>query len=159
MGHLLTPIINARPRLMKSLGGFQRKRCRPRYRLIRRATTHRIVEVMNRRDGCALEAQHELSNKEIEMSEATALGTHRNELSSDIEALKSDMASLRKDFSGIASNLGQQAKERAAAVKETVQDSVQTSISSAESCVQRRPLTSVVVAFGVGVIVSKLLKR
>jgi ElaB/YqjD/DUF883 family membrane-anchored ribosome-binding protein len=70
------------------------------------------------------------------MAVAMATGTHRNDLSSDIDALKSDLASLRNDFSGIASTLGHQAKERAAAVRDSVQDSVQDSITSAESCVR-----------------------
>ncbi len=93
------------------------------------------------------------------MSEAMTTGVHRNDLSSDIDALKGDLASLRDDFAGIASTLGTQAKERATAVRDTVQDSVQNSISSAETCVRDRPLTSVLVAFGVGVLVSKLLSK
>ena len=93
------------------------------------------------------------------MSDTMTTGASRNDLSSDMNALKKDLAALRDDLAGMATSLGKEAKHRAAAARDSVQESVQSSLSSAETCVRERPLTSVLVAFGAGVLISKLLSK
>lgn len=93
------------------------------------------------------------------MSDTMAAGASRNDLSSDLNALKKDLASLRDDLASMASTIGHEAKNRAVAARDSVQESVQSSLSSAENCVRERPLTSVLVAFGAGVLIAKLLSK
>lgn len=93
------------------------------------------------------------------MSDTMTASTSRNDLSADLNALKKDLASLRDDLTGMASTIGHEAKNRAAAARDSVQDSVKSSVSSAETCVRERPLSSVLVAFGAGVLISKLLSK
>lgn len=89
----------------------------------------------------------------------TMTGSIRNEFSRDVEALKKDLANLKGDFANLANHFGVHAKERATAARDSVQESFKSSVSSAESCVRERPITSVLVAFGVGIVAAKLLAR
>ncbi|MCB9849880.1 MAG: hypothetical protein H6817_04170 [Phycisphaerales bacterium] len=93
------------------------------------------------------------------MSDTMTTTAAKNDLASDLNALKKDLANLRSDFAGIAGGIGHRAKDRAVELGDSVQSAVKSSLSEAESRVQERPLTSVLVAFGAGVLVAKLLGK
>ncbi|WP_276955846.1 DUF883 family protein [Allomeiothermus silvanus] len=95
----------------------------------------------------------------------------------DMQALKDDLRSLRADVSSLMESLkgaaSSKAKELGSTLKETsgqlgtqVKDALGTArekggqvASDLEARIQERPLMSVLVAFGVGLVLSRILSR
>jgi ElaB/YqjD/DUF883 family membrane-anchored ribosome-binding protein len=93
------------------------------------------------------------------MARGTDLETNKADLSDDVIALKRDLANLRGDISKMASSLGGKAKDQVVAVRDSVQDSLKSSMSATEKCIQERPLTSVLVALGAGLLIGKIFSK
>lgn len=95
-----------------------------------------------------------------------AAGTYEDE----IKVLKDDLAGLRKDMQTLVKTVGDDAKARG---RETVNKAKaeathyadeamsrgREGFAAIESQIEERPFTSVLMAFGIGLVVGKLLDR
>lgn len=95
----------------------------------------------------------------------------------DIAALKNDLAALRKDVGALAKTLGEQAsatsddkmaqlKERVAALRSELEGAAKTArargaegVASVERHIEEKPLQSMLIALGAGLLIGKLLDR
>lgn len=75
----------------------------------------------------------------------------------ELATLKEDMRRLKEDMKLMASNTGDRARLQARELRDNVQESVESSLRDAEHYVETRPLTSVLVALGVGIVLGKIL--
>lgn len=91
-------------------------------------------------------------------------------LKQDIEQLRSDLASLTKHIKGLGQNAVAQARSAGAdrvdelrgELERTVDQLRQqgeASVAKVESVIQERPLLSLLAAFGVGMLMTRLLER
>jgi ElaB/YqjD/DUF883 family membrane-anchored ribosome-binding protein len=95
-----------------------------------------------------------------------AAGTYDDE----IKALKDDLAGLRKDMQTLVKTVGEDAKSRG---RETMNKAKaeaghyadeavargREGVAAIESHIEDRPFTSVLIAFGIGLVLGKLLDR
>ncbi|EKV30527.1 hypothetical protein C882_4486 [Caenispirillum salinarum AK4] len=104
-------------------------------------------------------------------------GTARARAESDVDRLKSDMDALRKDFAALTESLkdvstarGRSYAERARATADDYQHRAQATaeeyqararagLEQAQATIEERPMTSVLVAFGIGLLLGKILDR
>lgn len=95
----------------------------------------------------------------------------------DIEALKNDLAALRKDISALAKTVGDQAsttsddtmdmlKEKIAALRTEIEGAAKSvrargaeGVASVERHIEEKPLQSMLIALGAGLLIGKLLDR
>lgn len=95
----------------------------------------------------------------------------------DIEALKKDLAALRKDIGALAKTVGDQAsassddtmdmlKEKIAALRTEIEGAARTArargaegVASVERHIEEKPLQSMLIALGAGLLIGKLLDR
>ena len=82
-----------------------------------------------------------------------------DKLGHDVDVLKSDLAKVQKDISQIASKLMNRGVAGAEGVKETVQETVEDGIEKMQGYIENRPVTSVLVALGVGMLAGMLFCR
>lgn len=81
------------------------------------------------------------------------------ELGEELEVLKSDLTQLRSDIRGLSESLMGTAKTRARDIKDQAGEHVEHSVASVEQYIEAKPLTSVLVAFGIGIVLGKLFDR
>jgi len=86
------------------------------------------------------------------------------DLAADIDKLKQDLDALRRDVAAIASgitNLGAAKSDDAFARAEEIGERARASLAAAEELlgreIEERPIASLIVAFGVGFLIGKLL--
>ncbi|WGF89394.1 DUF883 family protein [Marinivivus vitaminiproducens] len=100
----------------------------------------------------------------------TALKQDVDQIRNDIEALRNDLAQLLKTTKAAAASRASGAKayaegeieglaERVRELTEEAKTEGRARLSDFEERVQERPLTSLAAAFGIGLIVGKLLDR
>jgi ElaB/YqjD/DUF883 family membrane-anchored ribosome-binding protein len=86
-----------------------------------------------------------------------------SDLSKEIETLRADVAKLRTDLSGIAvslKDLGKgRVKEELRKGMEGARDRGKKSVETVEQQIEQRPLLALLAAFGVGVVLGKILDR
>ena len=75
----------------------------------------------------------------------------------ELATLKEDMRRLKEDMKLMATNTGDRARLQAREFKDNVQESMEASLRDAEHYIETRPLTSVLVALGVGIVLGKIL--
>jgi ElaB/YqjD/DUF883 family membrane-anchored ribosome-binding protein len=93
-----------------------------------------------------------------------AAGQNRSE--TDVEQLKAEFASLKSDVSDLTATLRQYTSDKAAEGRSQVRETADRSreqaaegLGAVEAEIEKRPLTSVVAGFGIGLILSRLLER
>lgn len=95
----------------------------------------------------------------------------------DIAALKNDLAALRKDIGALAKTVGEQAsttsddamdalKEKIAALRSELEGAAKTvrargaeGVAAVEHHIEQKPLQSMLIALGAGLLIGKLLDR
>jgi len=77
----------------------------------------------------------------------------------EMEQLKSDLASLRKDVAALTEAYKDRGVERARATAEGVRDQASQAAQTVSHQIEDRPYTSVLSAFGIGLIIGRLLDR
>ncbi|MBC7135137.1 DUF883 family protein [Oceanibaculum nanhaiense] len=95
----------------------------------------------------------------------------------DIQALKNDLAALRKDIGALAKTVGDQAsttsddamdglKERIAALRSELEGAAKSArargaegVAAVEHHIEQKPLQSMLIALGAGLLIGKLLDR
>ncbi|MDZ4753951.1 MAG: DUF883 domain-containing protein [Phycisphaerae bacterium] len=77
----------------------------------------------------------------------------------DLETLKADLTALRDDVGSLSSQFLKQGSKTFRAARSAVEDKVTTATESVEAFVEERPLTTVIIAFGAGMLAATLLRR
>ncbi len=78
---------------------------------------------------------------------------------SELDSLKADLAALRDDFGAISKSLIDQGSQGVKAAAKAVTSKVNDVSGTVEEFVDERPFTSILLAFGAGMLVAALLKR
>lgn len=74
----------------------------------------------------------------------------------DLQAIKNDMRRLQEDLRTLTNSLGQRARTEARELRDTVREDVEEQLHGVERYVETRPITSILGAFGVGLLVGTL---
>ncbi len=82
--------------------------------------------------------------------------TDTSELQSELAALKQDLSKVRTDVRGLAETLVDLGKGSAQKVRSDVEGRVESSLESLQEHIEKRPVTTVAVAFAVGLVAGKL---
>ena len=85
-----------------------------------------------------------------------AAGT-REDLASEMANLKSDLRKVKDDIRSIADALMSQGRSSAANVRDRVQERLESSVETVQEYFEQRPITSLLVVLGVGLVIGKLL--
>ena len=102
---------------------------------------------------------------------ASDAAAHNAKLQQDIEHLKAELAKVRGDLKDVLSAAKDVSASSATTIKDKVGEKIDDMkevleaakekggkvVEKAQTTIQERPLTSVLIAFGVGVLVAKLL--
>ena len=101
----------------------------------------------------------------------------KHDAASDMDRIKDDLSTLRADFGELVSAAMDMGKHQAGTAKEKLEAGVahlkkaayktakqarakgEEAVETAQETIAERPLTSVLIAFGAGVLVAKLLDR
>lgn len=82
-----------------------------------------------------------------------------DELRADLEKMKADLAALMDTVAKFANDSGREGVRAFEAVRNRAQAQATQSLESVEHQIAAKPLTSVLVAFAVGMLFGKLLDR
>ena len=77
----------------------------------------------------------------------------------DIDTIKADLAALRDDFSSIASARVRDGAVSVRKAAKAVQESAASAVDRVDHFIAERPLTSVLIAFGAGVLTAFVVRR
>jgi ElaB/YqjD/DUF883 family membrane-anchored ribosome-binding protein len=81
------------------------------------------------------------------------------DVTADLDALKADLAKIRTDLSDIAGNWMDQGRKQAISAADDIKERFQNTADSVEGWVKERPLTAVLIAAGIGLVLGKLSSR
>ena len=105
---------------------------------------------------------------------STTKSRRRAQAPANFDTIVDDLATLKRDFARLmeqmktgaidgasetAENLLSQLNERASELYETMSDRGDRSIKAISRQVEERPITSLLIAFGIGMVASRLLSR
>ena len=82
--------------------------------------------------------------------------TNKSEMQSEMDALRSDMAKIQKDLHALTDTLVDLGKGRARDVKHQVESQFESGLDAVETYIEEKPMTTVLIAFGIGLLVAKL---
>ncbi|MCE3258059.1 MAG: hypothetical protein K0Q64_2142 [Nitrobacter vulgaris] len=82
-----------------------------------------------------------------------------DDLQADFDQLREDMAALMKTVSRMADNGQREGLAKIKNVGTAATDSARQGLEKAESTIVQNPLTSVLIAFGSGLLIGKLFSR
>lgn len=96
--------------------------------------------------------------------------TENDALKKDIQELRESLDKLTKDVSAIGASLADEVKTRAGRTADSVREGARNAageigakgkqtVDTVENTVRERPLQSVMVAFGVGLLLAQLVRR
>lgn len=108
-------------------------------------------------DEAASEAQ---ANLEEEMAKLRAdLGRLRDDVGALTRALGSTVASAARSQGARVRTMVDDARSGAESILEDLEERGRAGVAAVEHQIEERPLTSILVAFGVGVLIAKLMDR
>ncbi len=81
----------------------------------------------------------------------------KTDLSADVQALRADLGRLKDDLRSMGGSLADDARNRARSAKDAAADKLDGSVGAVQNQIEDRPFTSVLIAFGVGMLLGKLL--
>jgi ElaB/YqjD/DUF883 family membrane-anchored ribosome-binding protein len=105
---------------------------------------------------------------------STTKSRRRGEAPADFDTIVDDLATLKRDFARLmeqmksgaidgasetAENLLGRLNERASELYDSMSDRSERSVKAISRQVEERPITSLLVAFGIGMLASRLLSR
>lgn len=85
--------------------------------------------------------------------------SHESALADDMHALRADLKALKDDFKHLASTAVDEGKTRATAAKDTAALQLDKSVEATRHAVEERPLTSLLIAAGIGALVGIVVAR
>jgi ElaB/YqjD/DUF883 family membrane-anchored ribosome-binding protein len=80
-------------------------------------------------------------------------------LQDDIESLREDLAKVKGDIREIADTLVNMGRHQAQQMSDRVSHQVESGLDSIQEYVERRPVATLAMAFGVGLLAGKLFGR
>ena len=92
------------------------------------------------------------------MSAPETLSKSAEDLRADLEQLRDDMAAMMKTVAKMASNGQREGLDRIKQAGTVAADQARQSVEVAEQSIAKHPFASVLVAFGVGLVLGKLIK-
>jgi len=92
--------------------------------------------------------QHHMANEQSKSAKA--------ELDQDVESLKEDLQQIKEDIALLADNLRGRASTKLREAKASAQAEYEEKLDSLEQCIQEKPLTTVLAAFGIGLLLGKI---
>lgn len=81
------------------------------------------------------------------------------DVAADLDAIKADMAKLRGDLAQVAGSWMDRGRDQAMYAADEIKGRFQDSMETVEDWVKERPLTSVLIAAGIGLMLGKLSSR
>lgn len=85
--------------------------------------------------------------------------TSEQDLQAQLNALRSDFAELTKTVKTLSTSYAQHGQERLKDTAHRAQEQFKESLGHVQGEVEQHPLSSLAIAFGVGLIIGKLLDR
>ncbi len=83
----------------------------------------------------------------------------KNEPAADIDTIKADIAALRDDIGAITASAMRDGADTVRKAGKAARDMVASALEQVQGFVEERPVTSIFIAFGAGVLASSLLRR
>lgn len=83
----------------------------------------------------------------------------KNDPAVDIETIKADIATLRDDLGSMTSDAMRNGVKSIRTASKLAKDKAASAVEQMQTFVEERPMTSILMAFGAGVIASHLLRR
>lgn len=93
------------------------------------------------------------------MATTTTTEKAADALRDDVEKLKSDIAALSATLGRYANATGQDAMRGLRHARDAAQERAQEAVHTVEQQIAQRPLPSILVAFGIGFLIGKLMDR
>ncbi len=84
---------------------------------------------------------------------------HEADMASELKSLKEDLMAVKQDIHNVTTGALQQGREVASHVKDQAAEQLDQHVKSTRDYVQKNPLTSTLVAAGVGIVAGVLLGR
>jgi ElaB/YqjD/DUF883 family membrane-anchored ribosome-binding protein len=81
----------------------------------------------------------------------------REDLQSELANLKGDLRKVKDDLRSIADALMDQGRSSASAVRDRVQERMETGVETLQEYLEQRPITSLLIVLGVGLVIGKLM--
>lgn len=81
------------------------------------------------------------------------------QLRADLEQIKQDIAALTNTLKGLAADRGHQGMDALKSAAAGTEQQAKAAVQSVENQISERPFVSVLMAFGFGLLVGKLLDR
>lgn len=88
-----------------------------------------------------------------------ATQTSNDELQQQLNALREDFGEITKTLKTLTSDYAEQSQNKIRQTAERAQQQAKQSINRAQHEVEAHPYTSMAVAFGIGVVIGKILDR
>jgi ElaB/YqjD/DUF883 family membrane-anchored ribosome-binding protein len=93
------------------------------------------------------------------MSARDSLSKSADDLRADLEQLRDDMGAMMKTVSRMANNGQRESVDKLKQVGTVAADQARQGVEVAEQSIVENPFTSVLVAFGAGLLIGKLIKH
>jgi ElaB/YqjD/DUF883 family membrane-anchored ribosome-binding protein len=93
------------------------------------------------------------------MSTRDTLSKSADDLRADLEQLRDDMGAMMKTVSRMANNGQKEGLEKLKSASTVAADQARQGVEVAEQSISQNPFTSVLVAFGAGLLIGKLIKH
>ena len=93
------------------------------------------------------------------MSARDSLSKSADDLRADLEQLRDDMGAMMKTVTKLANNGQRESLERLKQAGTVATEQARQSVEVAEQSIVQHPFTSVLIAFGVGLAIGKLVNR
>lgn len=87
-----------------------------------------------------------------------ATTAHNNDISKDLDELRADLHKLREDLTKTTQNAYEASRVKAAEVGEQARETATETVDHVRECVNERPLTSLLVAAGMGALAGLLFR-
>jgi ElaB/YqjD/DUF883 family membrane-anchored ribosome-binding protein len=88
-----------------------------------------------------------------------ATQTTNQELQEQLDALRKDFAEVASTLKSLTSEYAQQGQDKVKAAAQQAQQQAKESLARAQGEVEAHPYTSMAVAFGIGLVIGKVLDR
>ncbi|SFK05991.1 DUF883 family protein [Methylophaga sulfidovorans] len=88
-----------------------------------------------------------------------ATQTTNQELQEQLDALRKDFAEVASTLKSLTSEYAQQGQDKVKAAAQQAQQQAKESFARAQGEVEAHPYTSMAVAFGIGLVIGKVLDR
>ncbi|MDZ4830537.1 MAG: hypothetical protein SGJ09_10125 [Phycisphaerae bacterium] len=83
----------------------------------------------------------------------------KNEPVVDLETIKADIAALRDDLGSMTSSMLRDGAKSVQSATKAVREKAASAADEVQGFIEERPLTSILIAFGAGILTATLMRR